>query len=222
MTNAFPPAREPLPQLVHRRLKAMLGPGDLVMDATCGNGHDTRFLAETVGPTGSVIGLDLQPSAIEATHHRLQLLGIDHVRLLVASHTDLEEVTPREWHGHVRAIVFNLGYLPGQSKSITTHIETTRDALIQSIRLLQPGGVISVLCYPGHAAGEIETRTLLQELGLESEPELKSELSDDFPAPLPLLRQDCDRHGVTIEGIASPVPGPKAPLLLWMKKTGEK
>jgi predicted methyltransferase len=38
----------------------VLRPGDTVVDATAGNGQDTLFLAEAVGPTGTVYALDVQ------------------------------------------------------------------------------------------------------------------------------------------------------------------
>ena len=41
--------------------------GDTVVDATMGNGHDTLFLAELVGPEGHVCAFDIQESALEST-----------------------------------------------------------------------------------------------------------------------------------------------------------
>ena len=38
----------------HQLLKEVVEPGDFVIDATMGNGHDTAFLAELVGPSGEV------------------------------------------------------------------------------------------------------------------------------------------------------------------------
>ena len=38
----------------HQLLKEVLQPGDLAVDATMGNGHDTLFLAQLVGRTGHV------------------------------------------------------------------------------------------------------------------------------------------------------------------------
>ena len=35
-------------------------PGDTVVDATCGNGHDTKWLAQAVGPSGRVFAFDIQ------------------------------------------------------------------------------------------------------------------------------------------------------------------
>ncbi|GFR43699.1 hypothetical protein Agub_g4809, partial [Astrephomene gubernaculifera] len=49
----------------------VLRPGDIAVDATCGNGHDTLFLAQAVGPTGHVYGYDIQEAAISSTRQRL-------------------------------------------------------------------------------------------------------------------------------------------------------
>ncbi|PNH03525.1 putative rRNA methylase ytqB, partial [Tetrabaena socialis] len=38
----------------------VLRPGDTAVDATCGNGHDTLFLARAVGPGGHVFAFDIQ------------------------------------------------------------------------------------------------------------------------------------------------------------------
>ena len=44
----------------HQLLKEVVEPGDFVIDATMGNGHDTAFLAELVGPSGEVFAFDIQ------------------------------------------------------------------------------------------------------------------------------------------------------------------
>ena len=36
--------------VAHDLIRDILHPGDLAIDATVGNGHDTLFLAEQVGP----------------------------------------------------------------------------------------------------------------------------------------------------------------------------
>ena len=53
--------------LAQDALARHIRPGDTVVDATMGNGHDTCFLAELVGETGRVIGFDLQPDAVESS-----------------------------------------------------------------------------------------------------------------------------------------------------------
>ena len=41
-------------------LRQVVQPGDTVIDATMGNGHDTAMLAELVGESGHVIAFDVQ------------------------------------------------------------------------------------------------------------------------------------------------------------------
>ncbi|WP_346419965.1 methyltransferase domain-containing protein, partial [Listeria monocytogenes] len=47
----------------HDTLRKVVRPGDYVIDATCGNGHDTLLLAELVGINGHVLGFDIQQMA---------------------------------------------------------------------------------------------------------------------------------------------------------------
>jgi ubiquinone/menaquinone biosynthesis C-methylase UbiE len=48
----------------HRRLAELLRPGISVLDVGCGTGAITRGIAEAVGPTGRVIGVDVNPGLI--------------------------------------------------------------------------------------------------------------------------------------------------------------
>ena len=57
--------------MAHKLVKEHVSPSDTVVDATCGNGVDTRFLAELVGPRGSVYAFDIQELALENTRVRL-------------------------------------------------------------------------------------------------------------------------------------------------------
>lgn len=52
-----------------------------------------------------------------------------------------------------RLVAFNLGYLPGGNKAITTKSETTLQALEAASRILKPGGLISLVVYVGHPGG---------------------------------------------------------------------
>ncbi|MFP4079074.1 MAG: rRNA methyltransferase, partial [Ectothiorhodospira sp.] len=64
--------RRPLTARAHAEVAARLLPGALVVDATAGNGHDTRFLAEAVGASGRVWAFDVQIPALEASQRRLK------------------------------------------------------------------------------------------------------------------------------------------------------
>lgn len=139
-------------------LQQVIQPGDTVIDATLGNGHDTCMLADLVGEDGHVVGFDIQPDAVERTRAALRERGLlERCELYDDGHQHIaERVT-----SPVRAVVFNLGWLPGGDKSITTHWDTTRTALSAALALLLPGGVCTVCAYPGHAAGDEERMALM-------------------------------------------------------------
>ena len=149
-----------LTQLVHDRIRESLRPGDLAIDATVGNGHDTRLLAELVGATGHVHGFDIQHEALLHTRQHLdQDLPGANVELHLAGHEAMARHLPGAMIGATAAIVFNLGYLPGGDKSVTTQAETTLAALkLAWETYLRPGGLLCILCYPGHPGGEEEAR----------------------------------------------------------------
>jgi Putative rRNA methylase len=150
--------------LAHRYWKDIVMLGDSVIDATCGNGHDTLLLSQLAlkDAGGSVLAMDIQSKAISHTRSllesRLPKEKFERILLLQRSHAKFpEDILP----GSTKLIVYNLGYLPGGDKMITTKVETTRDSLIAATRLITPGGAISVMCYPGHPEGKMEESMLL-------------------------------------------------------------
>ena len=67
-----------------------LSAGDFVIDATAGNGHDSLFLAQQVGPSGRIFAFDIQQLAIDATRQRLEKHNtLAQVDLLQESHAQL-------------------------------------------------------------------------------------------------------------------------------------
>nr|WP_306267668.1 class I SAM-dependent methyltransferase [Pararhizobium sp. IMCC3301] len=138
-------------EMAHLMLRQILQPGDVVVDATVGNGHDTLFLADEVGPTGRVFGFDVQESALQ---HAADRLGArPEVTLLHAGHETLAKCLADCDEPSVAAVVFNLGYLPGADKTIMTRSETTLAALQQALALLKRGGAVTMVLYPGHTGG---------------------------------------------------------------------
>ena len=68
----------------------------------------------------------------------------------------------RNCKGSIRAFMFNLGWLPGSDKSCITRTDTTLTALRAAIDWLAEGGLITVVCYPGHEGGDAEALAVEQ------------------------------------------------------------
>lgn len=138
----------------HEVVQAVVRPGDAVVDATVGNGHDTVHLARLVGVAGIVYGFDVQEAALAATRRRLEESGCSTtgVCLIHGGH----ETMRAHVRGPVAAVMFNLGYLPGGDHSVATDAVSTVAALEQAFALLRPGGVLCVVCYRGHPGGAEE------------------------------------------------------------------
>ena len=131
------------------------------LDCTAGNGHDTLFLAQAVGPTGKVLAFDVQAEAIAATGTRLDEAGLlQRVRLVQSGHEALENMLPETEQDCVDTAMFNLGFLPGSDQPLVTRSESTLAALRALLPRIRPGGLYSVHCYAGHAGGAEETRNV--------------------------------------------------------------
>ncbi len=128
--------------------------GGLAIDATCGNGHDTEFLARL--GFDNVIGFDVQESAIVNTQKRLGLAGLTNVELKHCGHERISEFI----EGEISCAMFNFGYLPKADKNITTSEASSLAALKTSLDHLSAAGIICLICYPGHPAGKTETASI--------------------------------------------------------------
>lgn len=158
-----------LVNVAHNLIREVLRPGDIAVDATVGNGHDTLFLVEQVGSSGKVFGFDIQKTAIDSTQakvdscgagekaHSSSRLQTKNLTLIQASHADMADRIPEHHQGKISAIMFNLGYLPGGDKRIITRPDSTVTALTIAKRMLSRNGIITILAYPGHQGGDLET-----------------------------------------------------------------
>ena len=147
--------------LAAEALRRFLLPGDIAIDATMGNGHDTQLLCELVGDSGHVFAFDIQSEAITNTKVRLENAGLIHrASLYCIGHEHMSEFV----QSPVQAVVFNLGWLPGGNKQITTRWETTRSAILQALSLLVQEGLCVICVYPGHAEGDHERSELFSML----------------------------------------------------------
>ncbi|MFD0714637.1 class I SAM-dependent methyltransferase [Paenibacillus sp. GCM10027626] len=143
-----------------------LSPGDIAIDATCGNGVDTRFLAELLGTRGTLYGFDIQEQALSRTRERLMPLAsagtMPQLHLLLESHADMRSHIAASDRGHVAAVMFNLGYLPGADPGIITMPDGTIAALNAALSLLRAKGILTIVLYPGHDGGEEEAAAVEQ------------------------------------------------------------
>lgn len=137
-------------------------PGDLCIDATMGNGHDTLFLSQLTGSQGNVLAFDIQQTALDSTRQRLTShQAPDNVRLILDSHSHMENYAQP---GTISCIVFNFGYLPSGDHTIATRSETSIPAISQGLTLLKKGGLMSLCIYSGGDSGFSERDALLEYL----------------------------------------------------------
>ncbi len=150
----------PLP-LAHWYVKQVVGEGDTAIDCTAGKGRDTLFLAQLVGRTGTVYSFDIQENALKDTERLLEEHAVEaRIHCILSSHEYIDQFVPHDLD--IAAVMFNLGYLPGSDHSITTHAESTILALDKALKLIRPGGVVTVVVYTGHPAGSKENCALVE------------------------------------------------------------
>lgn len=150
--------------LAHQYWANLLRPGDTVIDATCGNGHDTLFLSTLVlkESFGAVFAIDKQEKAIENCKEKLTQAFPEIVKKQIHLYNQCHSSFPAQIQPNsVKLIVYNLGYLPGGNKTLTTEWDSSLESLIAAQDLIQKGGVISMTCYSGHESGKIEEAKIL-------------------------------------------------------------
>ncbi len=160
----------------HMLMRPFVKSGDVVVDATCGNGYDTFFLSEQVGADGVVIAMDIQYVAYDKTRRLMKDSGLeieyheidrlDHWRLttpgchfILGSHARLDSLTINP-----KVIMFNLGFLPGGNRQVTTVSEQSITAIRHGLEILAADGVMSVITYPGHTEGNEEHEDIMSML----------------------------------------------------------
>lgn len=124
--------------------------GQVVLDATIGNGNDTLLMANMVGDNGKVYGFDIQEIAIENTKKLLKENNFEErVRLIKDSHENLTKYI----FCKLDFIIYNLGYLPNGDKNIITKARSTLKSINSSLELLNNNGLLLINSYIGHNGG---------------------------------------------------------------------
>ncbi|MDD7793853.1 tRNA (mnm(5)s(2)U34)-methyltransferase [Clostridium sp. 'White wine YQ'] len=124
---------------------------NLAIDCTLGNGYDSDFLSESFN---KVIAFDIQEMAITNYKNKNK----DNVYLIQDSHDKLNEYAKES----ADCIIYNLGFLPGGNKEITTMKDSTMNSIIQALDLINAGGIILIAIYSGHNEGAKEKTCILE------------------------------------------------------------
>lgn len=142
----------------HDILEKLISEGDTIIDATAGNGHDTAFLAGLAGEKGRVFAFDIQESALANTEKRLEGLKLlDRVTLIHDGHENMDKYVQEK----VKAVVFNLGYLPRGDHNIHTNADTTIEAINKAMELITQNGLVALVVYYGGDSGFDEKNDVL-------------------------------------------------------------
>ena len=140
-------------ELSHKYIEETVKKGDIVIDATAGNGNDTLFLAKLVGETGKVYAFDVQEKAVENTKTRLAENEVLWCDVIFDGHQNMKKYVK----DNVKAVMFNFGYLPGGDKAVFTHKETSIPAIEAAMDLILPDGMICLAIYYGGKTGRTGT-----------------------------------------------------------------
>ena len=93
-------------------------PGEIVVDATVGHGGHARLLGQSLGPTGRLVGLDVDPVNLERARNRLERAFVGeagpHLDLVQASFSDLDATLDELGIGRADVIVADLGVTTDQ------------------------------------------------------------------------------------------------------------
>ncbi|MGE0197727.1 MAG: class I SAM-dependent methyltransferase [Simkaniaceae bacterium] len=136
----------------HSIWKKHVKPESYAIDATCGNGHDSLFLLQC--GISYLYCLDIQKRALENTAKRLA--NFKNYSLHLGCHALFSMVKHP-----IDLIVYNLGYLPGGDKRLTTQTSTSLKSVENGLKLLNENGLMSITLYPGHLEGAREAKALL-------------------------------------------------------------
>lgn len=162
----------------HQVIRAQAIEGGLYIDATMGKGKDTYLLCELAGDVGKVLAFDIQPEALAITKDLLRSQGSwgkmngtciqspeeckrntdSRLMLILDGHEYMDQYAEAE---SIAAVCFNFGYLPGGDHRISTKPETSIEAVKKGLKLLQPGGMMSLCIYSGGDTGFEEKEEIL-------------------------------------------------------------
>lgn len=138
-------------KISHYIINSFVEEKEIAVDATLGNGYDTDFLAKNFK---KVYSFDIQKCACDNYKEKQK----DNVKLINDSHHLLKNYV----NENINCIMYNLGFLPGGDKTITTNHETSLESIKSGLDLLSCGGIMTICIYRGHEEGKKEEEMILE------------------------------------------------------------
>ena len=124
---------------------------NIAVDCTLGNGHDTDFLYPLFN---KVYAFEIQKDPAENYLKK----NIENVEVINDGHENINKYIEDQ----VDCFMYNLGYLPGGDKEITTKVSTTLESIKIATSILSEGGIITIAIYSGHNEGMDEKTCILE------------------------------------------------------------
>ena len=137
-------------EISHFIIDKFLDNKGIAIDCTLGNGHDTDFLSENFN---KVYSFDIQKVACD----NYNIKNKENVNVIHDSHHLLKEYIDES----VDCIMYNLGFLPGHNKDITTMHETSLASIKVGLDLMKSGAIMTIAIYRGHNEGKKEETCIL-------------------------------------------------------------
>lgn len=136
--------------LSHYVIKNFCNIFNVAVDATLGNGYDTDFLSANFN---KVYSFDIQLNAIENYKKRSK----ENTILINDSHENFNVYISEE----IDCLIYNLGFLPGGNKNLTTKASSTLISLNCGLNILKKGGLVTISVYRGHKEGKNEEAVIM-------------------------------------------------------------
>lgn len=137
-------------KLSHHIVKNFCINFNIAVDATLGNGYDSDFLSENFT---KVYAFDIQKCAVDGYKEK----NIGNVCLINDSHENFSKYINEK----VDCIMYNLGFLPGGDKKVTTRWESTLKSLEDGLNIIDRGALVSIALYRGHEEGKKEEEVVI-------------------------------------------------------------
>jgi SAM-dependent methyltransferase len=141
-----------------------LSSGDRVLDAGCGPGAITLGLAQAVGPHGLVVGVDAEPSQVEAARRAAHAAGVVNVRFEVGRAESLARP--------------DAAFDAALAHGLIEHLAEPLTAVRELRRVVRPGGLVA-LCSSDWSGARVEPSTPDVVTALAAHRELRREAGGD-------------------------------------------